>query len=410
MEKILRYCIGIDVDKKEFKTNFRSLDSSSNQKTIASRTFSNSKKGFVDFEVWIAKNMKDSEVWLTLTMEATGVYHENLAWYFHGKGFNINIVLALKAKRYLQSLGLRSKNDQIDAQGLATMGLQQQLDLWQPGSIDLLKLRSLTRQYEAIQAAKTNFSNQLEAVLFSAVSDPLVTKSLKSILEKMTSELEKLENQIYKTIQENAFLSGKWALMEPIKGLGMLTFAVIVAETGGFALFNNIKQLTCYSGYDVVENQSGNRVGKTKISKKGNAHIRRAMFMPAFNVVRHEKGTFADIYERVFDRTKLKMKGYVAVQRKLLSLIFVLWKSDRPYNPYHQFGCSREEETKVPLSVSVPHGTEEKSNQKNQTKKKSPLKKCSPTKGKATLDGPSGKVSTDSPLSVKAKITEKSYG
>ena len=35
MEKTLRYCIGIDVDKKEFKANIRSLDSSGKQKTLA---------------------------------------------------------------------------------------------------------------------------------------------------------------------------------------------------------------------------------------------------------------------------------------------------------------------------------------------------------------------------------------
>ena len=407
MGKILRYCIGIDVDKKEFKTNFRSLDSAGYQKTIASRTFSNNKKGFAEFEIWISKNRKDMQAWLALTMEATGVYHENLAWHLHAKGFNINIVLALKAKRYLQSLGHRSKNDQIDALGLANMGLQQQLDLWQPGSTDLLKLRSLTRQYEAIQTAKTTFANQLEAVSFSAVSDPLVSKSLKSILEKMTSELEKLEIQIYKIINENAVLSGKWALMEPIKGLGMLTFAVIVAETGGFALFKNIKQLTCYAGYDVVENQSGNRIGKTKISKKGNAHIRRAMFMPAFNLVRYEKGTFLDLFERVYSRTSLKMKGYVAVQRKLLCLMYTLWKTDSAYLRKPNDVHSREEETEAPLSGIAPKGA--KIQRVEAFEEQANVKKSSPAVHRATLDGLSGKLSTASPLSGNAKILEKSY-
>jgi len=92
------------------------------QKTVASRTFANSKKGFAEFEGWIVKNKKVPNAWLVLTMEATGVYHENLAWHFHAKSFNINIVLALNAKRYLQSLGLRSKTDQLDALGLACMG------------------------------------------------------------------------------------------------------------------------------------------------------------------------------------------------------------------------------------------------------------------------------------------------
>jgi transposase len=409
MEKVLRYCIGIDVDKKEFKVCFRSLNNAGNHKTIASRTFSNSPKGFGSFDSWITKNRKDPDAWLVLTMEATGVYHENLAWYFFTKRFNINIVLPLKANRYLQSLGLRSKNDKIDAQGLATMGLQQELELWSPGSIELLKLRSLTRQHEAFQKAKTTFSNQLEAITHAAVSDPLVHKSLKSMLKNLDSEIEKLEAKICKVVEEDSFLAAKWNLMESIKGLGILTFAIIAAETAGFALFNNAKQLTCYAGYDVVENQSGGRAGKTKISKKGNAHLRRAMFMPAFNVVRYEQGSFTDVYQRVFERTKIKMKGFVAVQRKLLSLIFALWKSDQPYNPDHQFGHSREEETIVALSVSVPQGTEEKFNQKKTTKKESPLKNCSPAKGKATLDGPTSDVSTVSPLSVNVKILEKSY-
>jgi transposase len=399
MENILRYCIGIDVDKLEFKVNFRSLNSTGYQKVIASRTFSNSKKGFGEFDVWIAKNRKDPDVWLVLTMEATGVYHENLAWYFHGKGFNINIVLPLKAKRYFQSLGLRSKNDQIDAQGLATMGLQQELDLWNPGSIDFIRLRSLTRQYEAIQTAKTNFNNQLEAVLFSAVSDPMVSKSLKSILKNLDSELEKLKNQIHKTIKDNELLSSKWALMEPIKGLGILTFAVVVAETGGFELFKNIKQLTSYCGYDVIENQSGTRVGKTKISKKGNAHIRRAMFMPAFNVVRFKEGSFPDLYERVFDKTKLKMKGYVAVQRKLLCLMYTLWKRDEKYISNKKNDTSKEKEPEGPLSGRVAKATQSNDSQKN----------SSPAVHRATLDRPSGELPPSDPLSGKTKILEKSY-
>jgi transposase len=409
MEKALRYSIGIDVDKKEFKVCFRALNNAGNHKTIASHTFSNSPKGFSSFESWITKNRKNPDAGLVLTMEATGVYHENLAWHFFTKRFNISIVLPLKAKRYLQSLGLRSKNDKIDAQGLATMGLQQELELWHPGSIELLKLRSLTRQHQAFQQAKTVFSNQLEAILHAAVSDPLVHKSLKSMLKNLDSEIEKLEAKICKVVEEDSFLAAKWNLMKSIKGMGLHTFAVVAAETAGFALFNNVKQLTCYAGYDVVENQSGGRSGKTKISKKGNAHLRRAMFMPAFNVVRYEQGSFKDIYQRVFDRTKIKMKAYVAVQRKLLSLIFALWKSDKPFNPKHQFGHSKEEETKVPLSVSVPQGTEEKSIHEKPTKKESSIKNCSPADGKATLDGPSGKVSTVSPLSVKTKITEKSY-
>jgi hypothetical protein len=60
-------------------------------------------------------------------------------------------------------------------------------------------------------------------------------------------------------------------------------------------LFGNIKQLTCDSEYDVIENQTGNWLGK--ISMKGNSVTHRPMFMSAPNAVRFEKGLFARLYE-----------------------------------------------------------------------------------------------------------------
>ena len=79
----------------------------------------------------------------------------------------------------------------------------------------------------------------------------------------------------------------------------MVDSATIVAETNGFELFHSQAQLTSYAGYDVIENQSGQRKGKTRISKKGNSHIRKALYFPALNVVTHEVKTFSDLYHRV---------------------------------------------------------------------------------------------------------------
>lgn len=67
-----------------------------------------------------------------------------------------------------------------------------------------------------------------------------------------------------------------------------MSVVTVIAETNGFALIKNQRQLVSYAGYDVVENQSGKRAGKTKISKKGNSHIRRILHMPALNAVRYE--------------------------------------------------------------------------------------------------------------------------
>ena len=57
------------------------------------------------------------------------------------------------------------------------------------------------------------------------------------------------------------------------------------------------------------------------------------MFMPAFTVVRFKEPAMKELYERVYEKTKIKMKGYLAIQRKLLCLMYTFWKTDQVYDP-----------------------------------------------------------------------------
>jgi hypothetical protein len=78
--------------------------------------------------------------------------------------------------------------------------------------------------------------------------------------------------------------------------------------------------------------ESGSSIkGKTRISKKGNKYIRRALHFPALVIIRYDPN-FKQLYDRVYDRTKIKMKGLVAVQRKLLLLIYTLFKNNKAYD------------------------------------------------------------------------------
>jgi hypothetical protein len=59
------------------------------------------------------------------------------------------------------------------------------------------------------------------------------------------------------------------------------------------------------------------------------------------------------LYERVYEKSKIKMKAYTAVQKKLLEFIFVLWKKDEAFDPNYQDKKSRDVEP-VPSFASVP--------------------------------------------------------
>lgn len=344
-----KYCIGIDVDKKTIKVCLTHRACDLSQKVKASKTLSNSLVGFENLTEWLEKRIKDKNIDMSFVMEATGVYHEQLSYYLHQQEKNIHIVLPLKAKRYLQSLGFRSKTDKMDAKGLAKMGCEQNLDLWNPASKQMLKLRSITRQIEALKCSKTSFSNQLEGVTHAVIIDSSVINSIDKMIEQLDLEVKKLEKRVKKIVESDELLSKKYELFKPLKGVGLMSFAVVASETDGFALFKNQRQLVCYVGYDVVENQSGNKAGKTKISKKGNAHIRRILHMASLTAVSHGVPVLKNLQERVYKRSGIKMKGYVAVQRKLLTLIYALWKNDTVFDP--DFGTSGIQEQKLLCSV-----------------------------------------------------------
>ena len=112
----------------------------------------------------------------------------------------------------------------------------------------------------------------------------------------------------------------------------MLTLATILGETNGFNLIRNQRQLVAYAGMDVRIHQSGLLTKKARLSKKGNVHIRQALYMPALNAA-HRNKALCHYYKQLSARQQAEKQGIIAVARKLLILIYSLWKSEQPYDP-----------------------------------------------------------------------------
>lgn len=329
----LKYSVGLDIASKKIDICMSVIDSNQKVKVVSSKSFLNTINGFKDMDLWIVKNQSQKDVPLVLCMEATGVYHENCALYFSEKKYKTSIILPNKAKHYLISLGLKSKNDSIDAKGLSKMGAEQCLELWQPMGKFFYELRQYTRQYQNLQEQKTVFNNQLHALEQSMFKSTKMIKQQQDSIKLFNKQLKELDKLMQNLINSDEVIKQKVAHICKIKGLGLLTVATVLAETNGFELFKNYKQLVSYAGFDVVERESGTSTGKTKISKKGNSHIRRALFMPAFTAVKYKEKPVIDLYNRTIEKHGIKMKSYVAVQKKLLVLIYHIWKKNEEYDP-----------------------------------------------------------------------------
>lgn len=361
MNKLIKYTNGIDIAKDKFDACLMSVDVELNYKVKASHQFSNNESGFKALLQWINKHCVENIPIQTL-MEASGVYHEKLAIWLTDKEQQVNVVLPNKARKYMEALGLKSKNDKIDAQGLALMCAQHKFDLWQPMGKFYYQLRLLTRHYQSTQELKTTFSNQYHALQHSGYSSKLVSQQLLKTIRLFEKQVKESKNHIVEHINTNEIVRRKVDQICKIKGIDILTVATILAETNGFELFKNQGQLVSFAGYDVVENQSGNHVGKTRISKRGNSRIRRILHMPALNVVRYKQTAFVNLYERIYDKSKIKMKAYVAVQKKILIVIYALWKKDEVYQiDFKQTSGNEEHRPLFPFDISealkivVPH-------------------------------------------------------
>lgn len=339
---LLKYSVGNDISKDKFDACISVIDSMQRVKVIATRCFNNTEKGFESYLYWVKSKCK-LELPTVHAMEATGVYYEKFAWFLHRSDEYLSVILPNKAKKYLQSLGLKTKNDKIDAKGLSRMAAEQNQAQWEAPDESIMELRSITRQREHLQVTRTQINNQLHASKSGEYVNEDLIKQHEAILKLLDLQIKETLTMIEAVIDKNPDIKEKIEKITVIKGLGLISVATVIAETNGFKLFYNQRQLVSYSGYDVIENQSGKHVGKTKISKRGNAHIRRILHMPAFSVVSNNGSVFKNLYERVFMNTKQKMKGYVAVQRKLLVMIYTLWKKNEKYDPKYNLKNSTNE-------------------------------------------------------------------
>ena len=204
----LKYSIGLDVSSKKINACISVIDEKQKVVVKSSTVISNSLKGFSVLEDWILKHKKEA-IPVVVCMEATGIYHENCAYYLYGKAFEVSIILPNKAKKYLEAIGLKSKNDSIDAKGLSQMGAEQCLELWQPMGTFFYELRLLTRQHQNVTELKTVLKNQLDALGFAMHQLDAVNNQIDQTITLFETQLKELDKAIKAHLKSDEDVSRK---------------------------------------------------------------------------------------------------------------------------------------------------------------------------------------------------------
>ena len=346
MNSIVKQVCGIDVAQNELVAALGRISTDLTTELYSHKSFPNSEKGFTALQLWV-EQLTNRAVETRYVMEATGVYHERLAYFLYNRQQLLTIVLPNKISNYFRTLDVKTITDKTASEAIAQFGLERKLETWKPASPMYRKLRKLTRERDQVVQMRTTAKNQLHAEQTEAEPNKsTITRTKKQIALLDKQEFE-IKTELATLVSEDRDVKKKVEQIASIPGVGKLTAVIVLAETNGFELIRNKKQLASYAGLDVKEKQSGTSVkGKPRISKKGNRYLRKAMYLPALAAIRSDE-KFKAVFARLVSKHGIKMKAAVAVQRKLLELIYIIYKTDEAYDKQY-LQKIREQQTATP--------------------------------------------------------------
>lgn len=110
-------------------------------------------------------------------------------------------------------------------------------------------------------------------------------------------------------------------IIKSIDGVNDITGATFLAEMGHLANFGSYKHVIAFSGLDPSIHQSGQYEGGSRISKRGNRHLRRIIFLMTMCSIR-SKNALRDYFHRRKEDGLPPMKALMATAHKLIRVIF----------------------------------------------------------------------------------------
>jgi transposase len=205
-------------------------------------------------------------------------------------------------------------------------------EVWRPPSASALKLVSVARRLEALTDMMAAEKNRLHAASLSEAIPAIIRHDILRSIQTQQRAIDRLTLAALEFIADDPELARRHQLLISIPGFGVTSAVHVLAELNLLPTGMDVRQWVAYAGLDPREYSSGTSVHKkVRISKAGNKHLRRALYMPALVAVQHQAQVRA-YYEHVQARGKLKMQALVATMRKLLHAIYGMFKHDQLFD------------------------------------------------------------------------------
>lgn len=318
--------IGIDVSKEKLDCLWlRNVDTGK----VKTKVFQNSAKDHLQLIEWSLKHTGLAIDQVHFVMEATGIYHEALAYALYQAGARVSVVNPAQVRDYAKGIAARTKTDKKDSFVLARFGIAESPRLWQPEAEEIRVLKALLARYDALQKDIQRELNRREKADISRVSQE-VLRSIDTVVEQLNDEAKRVGALIKDHIDQNPNLKNDRQLLESIPAVGPVISQYMMSVINSRD-FRSAAQCAAYLGLNPVQHESGCSVrGRSHLSKAGSSIVRAKLYMAAVVAIRYNPDV-KHLYERLLKRGKSKMAALCAAMRKLVHICFGVLKHQTPY-------------------------------------------------------------------------------
>jgi len=314
--------IGIDISKATFDACLLAPDGKAREKA-----FPNTPDGFAALLAWADGHAPGAVT--RVGMEATGGYEDALATHLHAAGRTVSVINPTRVKYAGVMRGRRNKTDKADARLIAAYARDEAPPAWSPPAPEVRELQALVRRRDDLRQLAATEKARLEAPLLT----PAARKSVARVIELLGKEADAMQAAADAVIAATPTLAADAGLLASIPGVGTQTASTVLAELPALDRVPSAQAAAAYAGLSPREFKSGSSVrGRTRLSKSGNARLRKALYLPTLTAIR-----FNPLLKGFFDRLvaggKAKMQAVGACMRKLVMICYGVLKNRAPFDP-----------------------------------------------------------------------------
>jgi len=318
--------LGLDMSMAEFSACLR-IDAKRHLKA----SFANTRAGFRRLACWYKSH---GVTRVRVGLECTNTFGQAIAQWLHENGQEVYLINPERSHAYAQCRGQRNKTDATDAQLIADfVAVHEDLTRWSPPAPEQLALSALTRARAALVSQRQQLANQLRTA--HQVVQPFLKNALKSLNHQITA----IEQKLRTLLREHAALNERVQRVMTIKGVGWLTAVTVIAELPNIDSHTDARAICAWAGLIPRRWQSGKKELPSRLSKRGNYYLRRALFMPSLTAKRYNP-LFQSFALRLAQKGKRPGAILGAISHKLLRIIVGLLKSNSDFDPAWSFSKS----------------------------------------------------------------------